>query len=167
MPKTLTIVCPGLPVSSVPNKALCASNTQKSPLSHIPSRNSWRRRLLKSRIEFSRGSRCLGLKTRVFGATVHSLVVTYFRVYETTGVVYTDETENAAVDIGVRSLLDLREISDQLQAQLYEVQSLMEQHHTPLEDRAHVLGDWLAFLKQTMAPIVSIEPKEIVERGRP
>jgi len=88
-------------------------------------------------------------------------------IYEHVGVVEVAEAA-APGDCGkVQSLLELREIEEQLHHQLYAVHEILEERQVPEEDRRAVVTGWLDHVRGTVSSLLDTCPEEIVQRNRP
>ena len=89
-------------------------------------------------------------------------------VYETIRAVEVPEQPIAVSDGGkVQSLLELREIEEQLHRQLYSVHEIMEERQLSEDNRRIVATGWLDHVRTTFSSLVNIKLEEIVERNRP
>ena len=70
-----------------------------------------------------------------------------FEVYETVGWVAVQESFKS------RSVLELREIEEQLQQQLYTVWGIMEEKETGTEEQREVVTSWMGHVRFNMEPL--------------
>jgi hypothetical protein len=67
----------------------------------------------------------------------------------------------------VDSLLELREIQEQLHHQLHAVHGVLDEREGPDEERRGVVTAWIDHVRLTVAPLVNLAPEQIVDRNRP
>ena len=67
----------------------------------------------------------------------------------------------------MNSLLEVREVGEQLQQQLYAVHAVLKEREVPDEGRREVVAAWVNHLRLTVAPLVNLAPEQIVDRNRP
>jgi hypothetical protein len=90
--------------------------------------------------------------------------VSGYGTYETVGLVEVGEDEGQPADGGrVQRILELREILERLQSQLYDVFELMREQNLSEEDQRAVGSIWLNRLRDQLQPLADVQPGDIVE----
>jgi len=90
-------------------------------------------------------------------------------VYETMGAVADVQEQLVAVtdEDKVNSLLEVREVGEQLQQQLYAVHAVLKERGVPDAGRREVAAAWVDHIRLTVAPLVNLAPEQIVDGTRP
>lgn len=89
-------------------------------------------------------------------------------VYETIGRITVNEDTQAVQDGGkLQSLLELREIQEQLHQQLFSVHEVMAGLSLADGQRCEIVGNWLNHVRETVTLLTDERPEEIVKRYRP
>jgi hypothetical protein len=88
-------------------------------------------------------------------------------VYESITAVHVAEQPPIPDGGRVESLLEMREIEEQLHQQLYAVHEILDERQVPEDERREVLREWVGHVRVTVASLLNVEPEEIVERNRP
>ena len=84
-------------------------------------------------------------------------------MYETVGLVEVREDEGQPANGGrVQRILELREIQEQLQNQLYDVFELMRERNLSEEEQQAVGGIWLGRLRKQLQPLANVQPEDII-----
>ena len=87
-------------------------------------------------------------------------------LYEGMGQVDVVDTASDLEDHGkVQSLLELREIEEQLHQQLHAVHELMSEMKLENGERKEIVGKWMECVRQTVSSITDVRPEEIVSRN--
>jgi hypothetical protein len=80
-------------------------------------------------------------------------------MYETVGLVEVGEDEGQPADgEKVRRILELREIQEQLQSQLYDVFELMREQNLSEEEQRAIGGIWLNRLRDQLQALADVQP---------
>jgi hypothetical protein len=88
-------------------------------------------------------------------------------VYESITAVHVAEQPLIPDGGRVESLLEMREIEEQLHQQLYAVHEIMEERQLPEDEQREILRAWVGEVRITVSSLLNVEPEEIVERHRP
>jgi hypothetical protein len=87
-------------------------------------------------------------------------------VYESIAAVHVAEQPPIPDGGQVESLLEMREIEEQLHQQLYAVHEIMDERQLPEDEQREILRGWVGQVRITVSSLLNTEPKEIVERHR-
>ena len=88
-------------------------------------------------------------------------------VYETMAAVVVEEPVVSPPQDKVESLLELREIQEQLEHQMYAVHDLWDARMAPCEERRERVKSWLAHVRITVASLINLPPEDIANKNRP
>jgi len=92
-----------------------------------------------------------------------------FEVYETMGHVLVEPEERPQVDnVRVRSALQLRELVERLNQQLYAIHDMMEEDRVVEAEHGEIVENWMGFVNEVVEPLADLLPEHIVKKnGRP
>ena len=90
-------------------------------------------------------------------------------MYETMGHVLVEPEERPQVDnVRVRSALQLRELVERLNQQLYAIHDMMEEDRVVEAEHGEIVENWMGFVNEVVEPLADLLPEHIVKKnGRP